>query len=269
MGKRLVALSIVAALIAWPGFAQEDGPAEAGAQETPPVAAVATREEPVAATSPPKPVVPVPAEVAPEDGVPSGDAPVSADAADPAATPDAGEDPDPVVTAEPVDEPPPIDPILPIGDEPLSEVEPDTVAASDPDNAIGACRADTVYIRGDFGKARFTVDVARTAAERSQGLMNVESMPASKGMLFVYPAPQAVAFWMKNTLIPLDMIFADSRGVVVKVHDSAIPGDLTSIPGGDDVQFVLEINGGLARMMGITEGAELRHPAVRRAAWRC
>lgn len=266
MGKRLVALSIVAALFACAGFAQEDGPAEADAGETPPVAAVAAEEQPVDTI--PAPDAPV-AE-APEDGVAPQETPVETD---PVATadPEGGTEPgaDPATTAVTVDEPPPMDPILPIGDEPIAEPEPDTLAANDPDNAIGACRADTLYMRGDFGKARFSVDVARTAEERAQGLMNVESMPASKGMLFVYPAPQPVAFWMKNTLIPLDMIFADSRGVVVKVHDSAIPGDLTSIPGGDDVQFVLEINGGLARMMGIDEGAQMRHPAIRRAAWRC
>jgi uncharacterized membrane protein (UPF0127 family) len=143
------------------------------------------------------------------------------------------------------------------------------VTTAQPAHASLGCNDAAVWLRGDFGKVRFSIDLAETSAERAQGLMNVESMPMSKGMLFVYPVPQPVAFWMKNTLIPLDMIFADARGVVVRVHDSAIPGDLTSIPGGDQVQFVLEINGGLARMLGIEEGAQIRHPAVRRAAWPC
>jgi uncharacterized membrane protein (UPF0127 family) len=76
---------------------------------------------------------------------------------------------------------------------------------------------------------------------------------------------------MKNTLIPLDMIFADARGVVTRVHANAVPGDLTPVVGGENVQFTLEINGGLAARMGIVEGAELRHPAIAQetAVWPC
>ena len=105
---------------------------------------------------------------------------------------------------------------------------------------------------------------------RSRGLMHRESMPRSAGMLFVYDKPQPVSFWMRNTLIPLDMIFMDETGVVQRVHDNAVPLDETGIKGGDDIQFVLEINGGLASRLGIVEGAELRHPAIGlNAAWPC
>lgn len=241
MGKRLAALSIVAALVAWPVWGQNDGSVILE-QETPP--------PPPAQTS----AVETPVEQTPADQTPVDQTPV-------AKTPVSSEDPS--------ETPPEIVPILPIGDEALPTTVPDPNLPPDPDNAIGDCRPDTLYVRGDFGKARFTVDVAKSSEERAKGLMHVESMPTSKGMLFVYPVPQPVAFWMKNTLIPLDMIFADSRGVVVNVHSNAEPGDLTSIPGGNDVQFVLEINGGLAKMLGIGEGAELRHPAIRRGAWPC
>lgn len=134
-----------------------------------------------------------------------------------------------------------------------------------------ACSPDTVEIRGAAGQQRFTVEVADEGAERAQGLMFRESMPAGAGMLFVYEAPQKAAFWMKNTLIPLDMIFADATGRVVRVHSDAVPGDTTPIEGGDGIQYVLEINGGLARRMGIAEGAELRHPSIAQAtaAWPC
>ncbi len=143
------------------------------------------------------------------------------------------------------------------------------LAAAGPLEAAGACRDDTVWLRGPFGEARFSVDLADSPQERSRGLMFVERMPASRGMLFVYPDARPVAFWMKNTLIPLDMIFADGQGVVVRVHENAVPGDLTSIPSGAPAQFVLEINGGLARQLGIAPGAELRHPAIEGAAWPC
>ena len=142
--------------------------------------------------------------------------------------------------------------------------------AAAPAASADACRADTVFLRGSWGSARFTVEIADDIRERAQGLMFRESMPSSRGMLFIYDYPSAVAFWMKNTLIPLDMIFLDGRGVVRRVHSMAVPGDLTPIPGGDDILAVLEINGGLARRMGIAEGSEIRHPAFgRAAAWPC
>ncbi len=134
-----------------------------------------------------------------------------------------------------------------------------------------ACSSGTLEVRGEFGQARFSVEIADDAAERSQGLMFRESMPLSSGMLFVYERPQHVSFWMRNTLIPLDMVFADARGVVTRVHAEAVPLDETPIDGGEGVQFVLEINGGLAAQLGLAPGAELRHPAIPAsvAAWPC
>lgn len=134
-----------------------------------------------------------------------------------------------------------------------------------------ACAPDVVELRSPAGTARFTVEVADDGAERAQGLMFRESMPRSAGMLFVYEAPQRASFWMKNTLIPLDMIFADETGRVTRVHSNAVPHDTTPIDGGTDVRFVLEINGGLAARIGIGEGAELRHPAIPQATavWPC
>jgi uncharacterized protein len=124
------------------------------------------------------------------------------------------------------------------------------------------CSADVVELQGTGGKARFTVEVADDADERALGLMNRPKMATGAGMLFVYAEPKKAGFWMKNTLIPLDMIFADATGTVTRVHENARPLDTTSIDGGDGVQFVLEINGGLAGRMGIAPGTLLRHPAV-------
>lgn len=90
-------------------------------------------------------------------------------------------------------------------------------------------------------------------------------------MLFVYDAPSTVSFWMKNTLIPLDMIFLDQHGVVQRVHENAVPGSLESIPGGDNILAVLEVNGGQSRKLGLVEGAQMRHPAFSDTmpAWAC
>ncbi len=133
------------------------------------------------------------------------------------------------------------------------------------------CRDDRVTLRGDWGQAAFTVEVADDPDERAQGLMHRDSMARTAGMLFVYPAPKAVGFWMKNTLIELDMIFADRTGVVRRVHHRAQPHDERPIMGGGDIQYVLEINGGMAEQFGISEGSQLRHPAIdtKAAAWPC
>ncbi len=76
---------------------------------------------------------------------------------------------------------------------------------------------------------------------------------------------------MKNTLIPLDMIFIDATGTVTRIHENAVPLDTTGIDGGTGVVAVLEVNGGLASALGITEGSEVRHPSFdsRAAAWPC
>jgi uncharacterized protein len=126
--------------------------------------------------------------------------------------------------------------------------------------ALASCSADRVTVIGDFGRAPFSVAIADEPAERSQGLMNVTEMPTMSGMLFVYPSPQTASFWMRNTLIPLDMLFADETGTITHIHAEAIPLDETSILGGDNVKYVLEINGGLAARLGIAEGDVMRHP---------
>ena len=127
--------------------------------------------------------------------------------------------------------------------------------------ASAACTSDRVTVYGDWGQARFQVDVADDPAERSKGLMFVEQMGTLEGMLFVYERPQRATFWMRNTLIPLDMIFVAPDGEVLNIHENAIPHDETTIDGGEGVQFVLEINGGLSSRLGISVGDVLEHPS--------
>lgn len=135
--------------------------------------------------------------------------------------------------------------------------------------ALAACRDDQVELRWSGGQARFTVEIADTDTTRSRGLMFRESLPRSAGMLFVYDSPRRATFWMKNTLIPLDMIFADESGRVKRVHANAKPHDLNTVDGGEGIKLVLEINGGLAARLGISAGAELRHPSIVDPAWSC
>ena len=133
------------------------------------------------------------------------------------------------------------------------------------------CRSDAIELRGDWGQARFNIETADTPEERSRGLMFREEMARSAGMLFVYETPQPARFWMKNTLIELDMLFADQTGRVTSVHHRAIPGDLTPIDGGPVVYAVLEINGGLAAQYGIGPGSQMQHAVFHDgpAIWPC
>ena len=124
------------------------------------------------------------------------------------------------------------------------------------------CATDRVTISGGFGKAAFNVDMAADDQTRARGLMHVETLPLSKGMLFVYQRPQAMSFWMRNTLIELDMLFLDGFGVIKHIHHRAQPLDETAISPGDMLLTgVLEINGGLAKRLGIKAGDVLRHPS--------
>lgn len=137
---------------------------------------------------------------------------------------------------------------------------------------LAECGEKTVELKNAAGTiSRFSVEIADSSAEQAQGLMARTSLASSKGMLFVYPDEREVAFWMSNTLIPLDMLFIDDTGRVAKIKENAEPGNLTLIPSDEPVQFVLEINGGLARALGIEPGAMMRHPLVDQtlAGWAC
>ena len=123
---------------------------------------------------------------------------------------------------------------------------------------------------GDEPRQVLALELADDPGERANGLMFRESMPKSTGMLFVFPAPKHATFWMKNTPLALDIIFADQTGRVTRVHKDAVPFDESQIDGGPGVAFALEINAGLVGPMGISPGAVLRHPAIgATAAWTC
>ena len=107
---------------------------------------------------------------------------------------------------------------------------------------------------------KFEVDLATNDAERSHGLMFRKSLGPYEGMLFDFHQEQPVAFWMKNTLIPLDMIFIGSDGTIRHIHSNAVPLSTDSIPSKFPVRGVLEINGGSARLLGLKPGDKVRHP---------
>lgn len=144
-----------------------------------------------------------------------------------------------------------------------------SVAAASP--VLAVCTKDEVDLRGPWGHAKFFVEIADDTRERATGLMHRQSLNKSSGMLFVYKYPTELSFWMRNTLIPLDLLFIDKFGRVTRIHHNAKPRDETTIPSDGKVVAVLEINGGLARKYGITKGSEVRHETFEAsgAAWPC
>jgi uncharacterized membrane protein (UPF0127 family) len=104
------------------------------------------------------------------------------------------------------------------------------------------------------GAHRFTVEVARTASEQQTGMMHRRSVGPDAGMIFPYDPPQDVAFWMKNTLIPLDMIFIRADGTIARIAANATPLSLQPVPAFEPVAAVLEIAGGRAAELNIREG---------------
>lgn len=111
----------------------------------------------------------------------------------------------------------------------------------------------------------FTVEVARSHEETLMGLMFRKEMPARHGMIFIFPEDKVAEFWMKNTLIPLDMIFIGSDGEIKHIHPMAKPLDTTLISSIAKVKAVLELNGGEAQALGIMIGDRVLHAELGQA----
>ena len=109
-------------------------------------------------------------------------------------------------------------------------------------------------VQSQSGAHRFTVEVARTPEQQAQGLMHRQSLAPDRGMLFPYDPPQPASFWMKNTLIPLDLIFIRADGTVALIAANTVPMSLDPIPSLEPVAAVLEIAGGRAAELGIQAG---------------
>ena len=108
----------------------------------------------------------------------------------------------------------------------------------------------------------FTVELATTRRQRAQGLMWRRRLAPDRGMLFVYGHEQVLSMWMKNTLTPLDMLFIDHAGAIVRIHERAVPGSLRAISSGKRARAVLELNGGTASRLGLKPGDTVLHQAL-------
>lgn len=107
------------------------------------------------------------------------------------------------------------------------------------------------------GPHRFTVEVAETPTQMEQGLMFRRSLPENAGMLFDFKQPTMATMWMRNTLIPLDMLFVDVQGRIVNIHERAVPESDNVIAAAAPVRYVIELNGGTAARLGIAPGDQV------------
>ena len=112
----------------------------------------------------------------------------------------------------------------------------------------------TLEIVTATGRHAFRVELAQTDQQRSQGLMFRPVLAPDAGMLFIYPGERQISMWMKNTLIPLDMLFLASDGRVVALHERAVPHSLRTIASGVAARAVLELPGGTVGRLGIRIG---------------
>ena len=118
----------------------------------------------------------------------------------------------------------------------------------------------TLEIASKTGVHVFSVEIADTEAAREKGLMFRQKLPEGQGMLFDFHQEQPVSFWMKNTYIPLDMIFIRGDGRILSIKANATPLSEQIIPSGGPVLAVLEVIGGTARKLGIAPGDRVAHP---------
>jgi uncharacterized membrane protein (UPF0127 family) len=132
------------------------------------------------------------------------------------------------------------------------------VALADQQQAVQLAVED-LAITTKAGDISFAVEIAQTEEERSRGLMFRRQLGERQGMLFWWTRPRVVSMWMRNTYIPLDMLFIKPSGEIVHIASNTVPHSLAIISSGAEVSAVLEVVAGTADRLGITEGDTVRH----------
>ena len=129
--------------------------------------------------------------------------------------------------------------------------------------SLDAFPQSSLAIEASGKRHEFGVWIADTTPRRAQGLMFVKSLAPMRGMLFVYPEPRVVSMWMKNTLIPLDMLFVAGDGRIIRIAQRTRPHSLEQITSMGPVVAVIELAGGESARLGIETGARVLHPALK------
>ena len=126
--------------------------------------------------------------------------------------------------------------------------------------SASAAEKGTLEIVTRNGVHVFTVELATNDAERQKGLMFRKELPEGTGMLFDFKQDQDVSMWMRNTYIPLDMLFINADGRIRRIAENTTPLSERTIPSGGPVRGVLEVIGGTAKKLGIAPGDRVAHP---------
>src|SRR5215472_12486429 len=129
-----------------------------------------------------------------------------------------------------------------------------------PARALENFATSELTVQTSGGPQKFTIELALSDAQMEQGLMFRRSMPANAGMLFDFKHPTNVTMWMKNTLIPLDMLFLDNSGRIIDIHERAVPYSTDIIASRVPSRYVIELNGGTVARLGIKPGDQVTSP---------
>ncbi|PVB63605.1 DUF192 domain-containing protein [Labrenzia sp. 011] len=130
------------------------------------------------------------------------------------------------------------------------------------EDGVTPLRTESLVVRSGDREHNFEVEVAETDRQRAKGLMFREEMPADKGMLFVFAAEGDRYFWMKNTPLPLDIIYINAAGRIVSIAADTTPFSEDVIPSAGPAKFVLELNAGTSARLGIDPGDMVSSPSM-------
>lgn len=119
----------------------------------------------------------------------------------------------------------------------------------------------TLCITSGAKTRAFTVELAQTSMQQAKGLMFRTELADNAGMVFPFPEPRMASFWMKNTVIPLDIIFVRTNGTIESIAENTIPYSTTPVASGEPVGAVLELRGGLSAELGISAGDKVKWTA--------
>lgn len=125
--------------------------------------------------------------------------------------------------------------------------------------ATAQLKREPVVILTDKGELTIDAEIAESPSEQAKGLMFRRSMPEQSGMLFPYQGTREITMWMKNTMLPLDMVFIRADGIIHRIEVMTQPFSEATISSHGDVTAVLEINGGAAARLGIKPGQRVKH----------
>ena len=127
-------------------------------------------------------------------------------------------------------------------------------------SSLAAAELQPLEIASKSGVHVFAVEMASTPEEQAKGLMFRRQLPEGQGMLFDFHREQPTSFWMKNTYVPLDMIFIRADGRILRIAENTVPLSEALVPSGGPVLAVLEVVAGTAKKLGIAPGDRVAHP---------